>query len=203
MVDKNYTDITLLLDESGSMYPISLSVIDSVNKFIKEQKLCSHKCLFSLVTFNTVMSERICACDINSWEPITTNNYQPNGGTALLDALGYTIDRLGFRLQSLPQNQRPGNVIVVVMTDGYENASITFKPTGVKEKIVHQTSKYNWDFIYLGANQDSFLVSKELGFKANLTANYDHDMQGVDQIYSQVSNHILSSRTGSEKIHAI
>jgi hypothetical protein len=83
--------------------------------------------------------------------------FQPRGGTPLLDALGQTIDSTGRALAAIPEANRPNKVVFVVITDGQENSSHQHTKTSVKERIDHQSSRYNWQFVFLGANQDALM----------------------------------------------
>ncbi len=103
---------------------------------------------------------------------LNQDTYQPRGSTPLLDALGQTIISTGRTLAAIPEAKRPDKVVFVVITDGEENASHQFTKARVKEMIDHQTGKYNWKFIYLGANQDAFAEAGAVGIAMATAANY-------------------------------
>ena len=96
----------------------------------------------------------------------------PRGSTALLDALGRLIIDAGERLAALPEDQRPGSVIVGVMTDGMENASREWTHPRIKELIEQQTRDYGWQFLYLGADQDAIEEGAKMGFAAGKSMTY-------------------------------
>lgn len=107
-----------------------------------------------------------------------------------------TIDTVGNRLKQTPENQRPSNVLVLVITDGRENASREYKHDAVMAKIKHQTAKYNWQFVYLGANQDSIAVGANLGVGAQFSSNYVASSQGVADMFKGVTQASLNYRGG-------
>ena len=96
----------------------------------------------------------------------------PRGATALLDAVGRAINETGQRLSSMSEDERPSLVVFVVMTDGLENSSSEFTKSEIKKMIQHQQTKYNWQFTFLGANQDAFAEAKEIGVAAAGAANF-------------------------------
>ena len=96
----------------------------------------------------------------------------PRGSTALLDAVGRAINETGERLTKMPEADRPGLVIFVIVTDGEENASHEFSKARVKKMIQRQQTKYNWQFTFLGAEQDAFTEAGGMGIAAAGTANF-------------------------------
>lgn len=202
MTDQDYTDITMILDASGSMCNLKQETISSVNNFIQEQKKVKGKCKLTLVTFNSIVNTVIDAVDIKECELLNDRSYNPGGYTALLDAMGQVIVSTGVRLKAMPANRRPGKVLIVTITDGQENSSREYSVAhGGREKIknmvTHQSDKYDWDFVYLGANQDSFLTSAELGVKSIFTQNYDATKIGTHAIYSNFSEGVKMYRSAS------
>jgi len=111
--------------------------------------------------------------------------------TALLDAVGRTVDRVGERLDGLKDSEKPDNVIVFILTDGKENASSDYSGDKVKG-MINQESKYFWEFIYGGANQDAFAEAGGLGIKAKNTFNFDATGEGTRVVYHKSS--ALTSR---------
>jgi len=169
---KDYSYIVMLLDRSGSMSTMKQSMESAIDNFIKEQKACSGEASFTLVQFDDRVDKKFDRIPINSVPYITI---VPRGATALYDALGQTIDNVGQELASMDEDQRPNKVIFVAITDGFENASRTYERLQVLDKINHQSSVYNWKFIYLGANQDAIMNGASVGFNANSCSNYTMD----------------------------
>lgn len=92
--------------------------------------------------------------------------------TALLDAVGRAINETGQRLAVMPEHERPGLVVFVIITDGQENSSHEFTKTQIKELIKHQQTKYAWQFTFLGANQDAFAEARSIGISLIASANF-------------------------------
>lgn len=117
--------------------------------------------------------------DATPIEEVGALNLQPRGWTPLYDALAMTIDNTGKRLAALPESDRPRGVIFVVITDGYENASRTYSKKDVFDRVTHQTNKYNWEFVYLGANQDAIGVGASLGIPFNKSIDFGTSYAGA------------------------
>jgi hypothetical protein len=146
-----------------------LEAENGLNAFIEEQKKQTGEALLTLVQFDTEYQF------VHRGEPIQQVPHftlVPRGMTALLDAVGRCINETGVRIDNMPEDQRPGLVVFVILTDGQENSSHEFTKAQIKSMIEHQQSVYNWQFTYLGANQDAFTEAAALGISANATANY-------------------------------
>lgn len=166
------TDITLVVDRSGSMSHVREDAEGGVNTFIAEQANEPGRALLTLVQFDTEYEF------VHKGVPIgeaTKYRLIPRGMTALLDAVGRAINETGERLAQMPEEDRPGLVIFVVMTDGHENSSVEFTKAQVKEMIERQQNVYNWHFTFLGANQDAFAEAGSLGINKGGAANYAAD----------------------------
>jgi Mg-chelatase subunit ChlD len=170
---KDATHIAVLLDRSGSMADVKDETISGFNYFLKEQKTAGDNASLTLVQFDSestdVMHE---ARPVRDVPDLNQDSYQPRGSTPLLDALGQTINSTGRALAAIPEANRPDKVVFVVITDGQENASHQFTKARVKEMIDHQTGKYNWQFVYLGANQDAFAEAGAVGIGMANAANF-------------------------------
>ena len=163
------TDITLVVDRSGSMSAVRNDAEGGVNSFISEQAEQPGEALLTLVQFDTKYEF------VHKGKPIgEVPRYQlrPRGMTALLDAVGRAINETGERLEAMDEQDRPGLVIFVVVTDGHENSSQEFSKAQIKEAIQRQQNEYNWHFTFLGANQDAFAEAGALGIDAAGAANY-------------------------------
>jgi len=147
--------------------------ISGFNYFLKEQKTAGDNASFTLVQFDSESTDVVHeARPVRDVPDLNKDTYQPRGSTPLLDALGQTIDSTGRTLAAIPEANRPDKVVFVVITDGQENASHHFTKTRVKEMIDHQTGKYNWQFVYLGANQDAFAEAGAVGIGMANAANF-------------------------------
>jgi Mg-chelatase subunit ChlD len=181
-MDQNYTDITLIVDRSGSMASIRDDAQGGINTFIKEQAAQPGKCTLTLVQFDQEYNVVVDGKPINEVAEYTLT---PRGSTALLDAVGRAINTTGERLASMREEDRPGLVSVVIVTDGQENASQEFTKERIKQIISHQQDVYNWQFTFLGADQDAFAEADSMGIHAAGVAQYDK--QKSLSVYSNTS----------------
>jgi Mg-chelatase subunit ChlD len=166
---KDFTDIMLVVDRSGSMEAIRQDAMGGVNRFILDQAEKPGEAVLTLVQFDTEYEFVHRAKPIKG---VPEYVLTPRGGTALLDAVGRAINETGERLAAMPEANRPGLVVFVVMTDGEENSSREFRKSQIKEKISHQQDKYGWQFVFLGANQDAFAEAGAMGMQAQAAANF-------------------------------
>lgn len=187
------TEIAFILDRSGSMESLWRTAIDSFNEFLGQQKAVGPAARFTLVLFDDEYEVPVRSIPLCEVTELTDETYVPRGTTALLDAIGRTIDELGSRLAALPPEKRPDQVVVAILTDGLENASQRFTLADVSAKISHQREKYRWQFFFLGANQDAIASAASLSIDADDSATY---IAGVDGIFA-------GSRSISRKLSAI
>jgi hypothetical protein len=169
MTDPTYTDITMVLDRSGSMQSIKDDTIGGFDAFISEQRRLPGRCTVSLVQFDNVYEEVYTGRDLADVPSLTL---VPRGSTAMLDAIGRVVNATGARLAAMPEDGRPGTVIVGIMTDGLENASREFTYPMVKAVIEQQEQVYGWTFMYMGANQDAIEVGASLGVARDRSLTY-------------------------------
>lgn len=170
------SDVTVVLDRSGSMMTCKEDAEGGVNAFIEEQKKAEGECLFTLVQFDDryeFVHKGVPIGDIQKYE------LHPRGSTALLDAIGRAITETGERLSAMDEADRPGLVVFVIVTDGGENASNEFTRAAIKEMIERQQNEYSWKFTFLGANQDAFGEAASLGITRGATANYSVASSGA------------------------
>ncbi len=163
------TDITLVVDRSGSMQAIRADAEGGVNAFVAEQAKQPGEALLTLVQFDTeyeFLHRGVPVRQVPSYELV------PRGMTALLDAVGRAVNETGERLAKMEEQDRPGLVVFVVVTDGKENSSREFSKDQIKQMITHQQEKYGWHFTFLAANQDAFSEAGALGINAAGVANY-------------------------------
>ena len=174
----HYAEIAFVLDRSGSMKSCQQAAIEGFNQFLADQQKTDGLAKLTLVLFDDEYLVPISSIPVEEVVSLTDDTYQPRGCTALLDAIGQTIDNLGQRLAELAEKDRPGQVIVAILTDGLENASQRFTWKEIAGKIKHQTETYKWIFLFLGANQDAIATAANLSIAANNAANYVADAAG-------------------------
>ena len=193
----NYTHIGILLDASSSMYSIQTDIIGGYNKLIDEQKLEKGDLTVSIAQFAGPGTFKVISDmkKISEVEALTTSNYVPNGNTALMDAATKFITDIGNKLSSLSEAEKPEKVLITLITDGAENASIESTKASLANLIKHQEEKYNWQFAFIGANQDSFAESSKIGITRN-SVNYSADVLGVNKMFKGMSSKMSSYRGG-------
>ncbi len=178
-MNNDYTHIAIVLDRSGSMAPTAQDTIGGVNTFIEGQKKLPGKCTLSLVQFDHEYTPMATFVDISNAPVLDGFNYVPRGMTALLDAIGRTINETGNTLRNMPEETRPSKVVFVIDTDGYENASKAFKREKIFEMISHQRDKYKWEFVFLGANQDAIATGASIGIATAGSMTYTAGFEGA------------------------
>jgi len=193
------TAILMILDRSGSMTPLADDTVGGFNGFITQQKAEPGDAVVTLVLFNHDYEPVYNVRPIRQVEPLTAKQYHPGGNTALLDAIGRGVHDLGKKLADMDEADRPGKVIVVIMTDGQENASKEYKRDQVRKIIEEQTDKYGWSFSFLGANVDAFAEAGAIGVGKASTMNFAATGVGVRSSLGLVSACVAAFRTGNRK----
>jgi hypothetical protein len=129
--------------------------------------------------------------------------YSPDGSTALLDAIGRTIDETGSRLAAMPESQRPGKVIIAILTDGEENSSRVFNWAQISEKIRHQREVYKWEFLFLGANQDAIATAAKINIDADAGTNFFQTDSGIRKSMRATSSSLKERKLRMAKLSAL
>ena len=162
----NFVHVCFILDESGSMSSSIDDVKGSIKSVIDEQKKEKDgTCSISLFRFGTNVTKDFVGKDINEIDEI---KYEPRGVTSMNDGIGTAIDEIGKWLSDMKEEDRPSKNLIVIMTDGKENNSKEYSLSKVKEMIKHQEEKYNWSFIYMGADITSKKDSDDLGIRSSV-----------------------------------
>lgn len=180
-----HTEIVFVLDKSGSMSHLAGDTIGGFNGFIESQKALDGKAMLTTILFDTTWKIIHDGVDIREVKPMTTTDYVPYGGTAMLDAIGAVINRVQDRHDELG-SEKPEKVLFVITTDGEENSSRTFSKAQIEKMIKHQTNGHGWEFIFLGANMNAVKEAASLGINSNRSVTYDYTSMGVDALYATV-----------------
>ena len=188
------TEIAFILDRSGSMETVRDAAIDGFNDFLRDQQSAPGNVRLTLVLFDHEIIAVHNAIPIAELLPLSLDTFVPRGSTALLDAIGHTIDGLGQRFASTPAEQLPGHVIVAILTDGEENSSCRYTWSDIATRISHQTDKYQWDFLFLGAGVDAIATAAKMNIGANNSSLYSADAVGQRAASASLSRKIQSSR---------
>lgn len=187
------TDITVVLDRSGSMASVADDTRGGFDTFVADQKKAPGEAVLTLVQFDDTYEFVYTARPIRD---IGKLDFQPRGSTALLDAIGRAINTTGERLSRMDESARPGKVVFVILTDGQENASRDFTKTKINEMITHQRNKYKWEFVFLGANQDAIQEASAIGISSLNAMNYAHTAKGVNAAFTATSSNLTAVRGG-------
>lgn len=171
MTRSDLTHLYFLLDRSGSMQSIKLDTEGGFAAFIAEQASNADggDCRVTLAQFDNAYEVVYRDLPLADVPPL---QLQPRGSTALLDAMGRLVTEAGATLAALPEEQRPGTVVVAVMTDGLENASTEWTHAAIKALVEQQTNDYRWQFLYMGADQDAIEVGASLGVDRSHSVTY-------------------------------
>lgn len=172
---ENEMDIIFLLDKSGSMYGSEKDTIGGFNSIIKEQKSDEVQAKVTTILFDHEYEMLYKRKDLFDVDELTEKEYQVRGSTALLDAIGRTIITM--------QKEISGKVLFVITTDGRENSSVEFTKTQIKNLITNS----NWEFLYLGADIDSYGEAAGIGINQERVANYTKTADGINEMYNSVS----------------
>src|SRR5579862_3932780 len=191
----DYTHIALVLDRSGSMAQIRTDTIGGVNTFLQSQQEAPGDCTFTLVQFDSTAIETIVdAQPVKSVAPLTKETFVPRHNTPLYDAIGRTIDATGRFLERLEEPARPSRVVFVIVTDGLENASRQFTAARVRDMIQHQTNVYKWEFVFIGANIDSYAIGRNIGIGREQTMNFAANPAGVSAGFAAIGENVYEAR---------
>jgi len=179
---KNTSHIVFLLDDSGSMQSCRDQTISGFNEFldgqIQDAKDTGIKTFVSLYKFDgSSLNSVFDHMDVNEVQKLSRRNYNPRGGTNLLDAMGGVMMKINTILSETKKDKRE-SVIVVALTDGEENSSRTFRNDDIKQMVEKAEAK-NWGFMFLGANVDAFAVGAQFGFSHHNTMQYDTSNMGA------------------------
>lgn len=195
MTKENFTSINVIIDQSGSMGHLRSDTIGGFNTFLNEQKQVPGEAIFTLCLFNTEYNLPFNFVKLAAVPDLTSELYCPSGSTALLDAVGTTINQVGAKLAAMPEEERPSKVIFLIITDGEENSSNEFTKSQIKSMISHQQDVYKWDFIFMGANIDAVAEGDALGIAARNSINYSASAAGTKSLYNSVSRSLRSYRS--------
>lgn len=197
---ENLTEMVFVLDRSGSMSGLAADTIGGFNELIEKQKKIEGDAYVTTVLFDheyEVLHDHVALKDV---APLTDKEYFARGSTALLDAVGRTINAVGARLAATLEEERPAHVVFVITTDGMENASREYTAKQVREMVEHQQQKYSWQFVFLGANMDAVSEADELGISASHAANFAPSRRGVSMMYRMALNDVMCSVRGGSDI---
>ena len=193
----NLLHICFVLDESGSMYNSIDDVTEGFQKLIDEQrKEKNGECIISLYRFSDTFKKDYIGKPVDEVPRLT---YSPWGCTAMNDGVGTAIDEIGKWLSDMDESERPSKNMIVIMTDGKENASKEYDFDVVKKKIKHQEEKYSWTFVYMGTNLQDLRDANRLGIKMRSVS----DSRNITANYSYIDTYATALRNGTTAADAL
>ena len=194
-VNKNgITELVFILDRSGSMRGLEKDTIGGFNSMIEKQKKQAGECYVSTVLFDNeseVVHDRVKLSEI---EPMTEDDYYVRGCTALIDAIGGAIHHIGNIHKYARPEDVPEHTMLIITTDGMENASHRYTSDRVKHMIERQKKKFGWEFLFIGANIDAVETASRYGISSDRAVNYNADSKGTEILYNTVSASICQMR---------
>ena len=185
---KKLTDITIILDRSGSMDVIKDATIEGFNSFLKKQKSGEFDTNLTFVQFDDEYQMLYEEKDIKSVKYLNSKSFQPRGTTSLLDAIGTSINLTKQRLNNKSKLKRTKDVVIAIITDGYENSSTKFPYNKVFKMIRKRELKDGWNFVFLGANQDAIKEGEKFGINPDRALSFDCSENGVKNVFHSMSN---------------
>lgn len=196
---KNFTELVMILDRSGSMRGLESDTIGGFNGMIDKQKKEEGEACVSVVLFDDVSEVIYDRVPLDKIEQMTDRQYYVRGCTALLDAVGGAIHHIGNVHKYAREDDRPEKTVFVITTDGLENASRRYNYDKVRRMIERQKERYGWEFIFLGANIDAAREAARFGISASRAARYHSDSEGTALNYAVVSDAVSKLRSCSKE----
>ena len=190
----NITELVFILDKSGSMSGLESDTIGGYNAMLKKQQEETGKARITTVLFSDNSEILHDQANIMEMKPMTKRQYQVGGSTALLDAVGMTIHKIGNAQKYAEEEQRADKVMVVITTDGMENSSREYTYEKIRRMIERQKNKYGWEFIFLGADIEAVAAAAKLGIERDRAVNFNSDSQGTQLNYKVISDAVSTIR---------
>jgi len=197
MSKKNYTHIAVILDRSGSMSSISTEMCSGFDTFMKKQRKVEGEATVTLAQFDDHYD---LVYEMQKLEEVPKLSLMPRGMTALLDAMGKTMNTVVGRIDGMPEDDRPEKCVFVVITDGDENASKEFTREQIFdmiEELRKSNSGVHYDFVFIGANQDAISAGGTIGVRAKSALTYDASGDGTKCMFASLSDSMKSYRSAT------
>ena len=191
----NTTELIFILDKSVSMAGLEADTIGGFNAMIEKQKREAGNCYVTTVLFSSENHKVHDRLPIEKVPAMTLNNYCVGGCTALIDAIGDTIQHIAHIHKYARKEDIPARTVFVITTDGMENASRRFSADKVRRMIQKEKEKYGWEFLFIGANIDAVETARNFGIAENRAVNYHADKKGTEVVYNAVSEAVCRVRS--------
>lgn len=191
---EGYTHISVVLDRSGSMQSCLSDTIGGFNAFLQAQREVDGEATISLIQFDDQYESVYQMSMIEDAQDLCNDTYVPRGMTALLDAIGRTMNETKHAILEMEEDEQPEKVIFVIITDGEENSSREFTRDNVMEMINRHRDEDSWEVVFIGANQDAIQAGGSMGIRAGATLNYDQSPQGTQVMYASLTRSMTNYR---------
>ncbi|MBQ3357038.1 MAG: VWA domain-containing protein [Oscillospiraceae bacterium] len=191
----NATELVFILDRSGSMAGLESDTVGGFNAMLEKQKQQDGEAFVTTVLFDheiTTLHDRVKLAEV---APLTDRDYTVRGCTALLDAIGQTVEHIKNVHRYIRPEDVPEKTVFVITTDGLENASKEYSTAAVK-KLIEQQQACGWEFLFLGANIDAVQTAASFGIAPERAANYHADRKGTKTVYKAVAEAVCGLRAG-------
>jgi len=195
-MDMNLIEIVTIINKSGSMKALVEETVGAYNNFIEQQKVLPGDAMLTTVLYNTAYKTPHNRKPIKKAKPITAKDFVAKGKSALLDALGDTINDIGLKLFNTPEAERPGKVIFFIITDNPDTASKEYFHDQIRYMVEHQHNVYNWEFVFIGANLDINSVADSMGIYWN-RHTFKADKKGIVSAFKTVNDFLIEKRQSS------
>ncbi len=195
--ENNITELVFILDRSGSMAGLESDTIGGFNAMLEKQKKQDGLCLVSTVLFDNqsqLIHDRV---RLEELRPMTAEDYQVGGCTALLDAVGDAICHIGTVHRYARPEDLPAHTVFVITTDGMENASHKYSLRELRRMIEEKQEAAGWEFLFIGANIDAIRTAGSFGIQADRAVNYRADRKGTRVLYECVGKAVGSIRANA------
>lgn len=188
----NSTELVVILDRSGSMQRLAEDTIGGFNSLIENQRKLEGKCTVTTVLFDNKVEILYQGKNIKEVPALTSKEYFARGSTALLDAIGITINETNSRISSMKEEEKPNKVLVAITTDGLENSSNEYSYSSIKSLI--EEKKLGWDFIFLGANIDAIGEANKFGIERDMAMNIKATKVGQRHAFESINRAAYHAR---------
>lgn len=192
---KGLTELVFILDRSGSMSGLESDTIGGFNSVLDKQKKEEGQAYITTVLFDNDYELLHDRYNLKKIPNITGEDYFVRGTTALLDAIGHSIDKMVKVQKHTLDEEQAEKVMFVIITDGMENASSTYSNKKIKTMIDHQKEVHGWEFIFLGANIDAVETASKFGINEDRAVNYHADCEGTQINYNVISETVSAVRS--------
>ena len=187
------TELVFILDRSGSMSGLESDTIGGFNSLLEKQKKEKGEAFVTTVLFDDKLETIHDRLPIKEIKQITTKEYYVRGCTAMLDAIGSTIEHISNIHKYIRKDDVPNKTMFIITTDGMENASHKYSYPDIK-KLIEQKKELGWEFLFLGANIDAIDTAKKFGIEQERAVNYHNDAEGIALNYECLNEAVSAVR---------